>query len=723
MQNKYDFRKELDQVHKPDRRDPEATPAAGEVVIDERWVIAVEEAAPALTARAAADLQDYLWTSMGLSLPIRRGACSGAKAIRLGEQPMEAESPRAFVYTCGPDGIAISGAGPRGTAQGGYYLEDLMNLREAPFLEPTAGPVLRRPLFSPRMTHSGWGLDLFPDTQLNAIAHAGFDTILLYAKGVDVTTFGNTDFNDVIRRAEAFGLDTYFYSYLNSFKHPDDPDAEAFFDRQFGSLFQACPGARGLILVGESCQFPSKDPATSGRMADYGNAENAGLADPRPAPGWWPCKDYPQWLNAVKKAVRRHQPAADVVFWTYNWGRAPEQPRLELIRALPADITLLVTFEMFHFLEKENYTALVPDYTITFPGPGRYFSSEAREAKARGLRLFTMSNTGGMTWDLGVMPYIPTPQQWFKRFEALHRARRDWGLSGLMESHHYGWYPSPVCECAKWSFWEPGADVGERLERIAIREFGARAAPLAVAAWQRWSDAIASYTPGFDDQAGPLRVGPAYPLIFQPCLYPLAEQKMKFPDRPGVHNGARILHPMYYPEHLYGHTASGRRFHEELPVFEKAVAMWEEGNALMDRALALAPARKREAAGGLAGTGKFFGCGLRTCWHVKRWWLLNKRLEIEPDFARAEAILDELEAIARAEKKNVEAALPLAEADSRLGWEPSMDYMADPWHLRWKLRQLDTLVRYTLKAYRTTLQKRPPIDPFSETGVSPTNSK
>ena len=47
-----------------------------------------------------------------------------------------------------------------------------------------------------------------------------------------------------------------------------------------------------------------------------------------------------------------------------------------------------------------------------------------------------------------------------------------------------------------------------------------------------------------------------------------------------------------------------------------------------------------------------------------------------------------MEALLLAEKKNVENTIPLVQMDSRLGWEPSMEYMTDEWHLEWKLRQL-----------------------------------
>ncbi len=677
----YEFRKRLDRVHRPGIRNYLAAPAAGEIEIDRSWCIEAEDASG--RGSAAADLQDYMQTCMGISLPLG----SGERCIQLQET-----GEKGFDWLVGENVIRIRG----NIRKGVHYLEDLMNFREAPFLEQGQGR--REPLFTPRMVHSGWGLDQFPDSHLDAIAHAGFDTVLLFVQGVDLTTHGAMDFNDLIYRAGNYGLGIYFYSYLDSNKHPDEPDAEEFFDHSFGSVFKACPGAKGLILVGESCNFPSKD-----ERAFNPHSRNGDEIDSRPPVGFFPCRDYPQWLEAVKKAVRRYQPAADIVFWTYNFGNQPFAYRRELIEQLPTDVSLEVTFEMYQRIQYPNHVMVSPDYSITFPGPGQYFTGEAETAHRRGLKLYAMTNTAGMTWDCGMIPYMPVPQQWFKRLDAIHRARENWGLCGLMDSHHYGWFGSPVSECAKWSFWSPAPPMEEILHKIAVRDFGSAAADKVIDAWRQWSDAVNSYTPGFDDQAGPLRVGPAYPFIFHPVLYPHNEQQMKFPVTPQSAVGDRWLHAFYQPEHIYNHTYCGRRIHEDIRIMTAALKKWDCGSELMREALALVPESKLTEAKLQAGVGFFFGQTLRTMVHIKRWWLLNKRLEIEYDPDNAAALIDELEELIRAERKNVEAALPLVDADSRLGWEPSMDYMADRSHLEWKLRQLDNLLTHTFPAYRQTL--------------------
>ena len=68
----------------------------------------------------------------------------------------------------------------------------------------------------------------------------------------------------------------------------------------------------------------------------------------------------------------------------------------------------------------------------------------------------------------------------------------------------------------------------------------------------------------------------------------------------------------------------------------------------------------------------------------------------------AEKHLDAIEAIAYAEIKNAEDTIPSVEADSRLGWEPSMEYVCDKWHLEWKIRQVNAALR-EIAAYRRML--------------------
>jgi hypothetical protein len=706
----YDFRTRIDAVHKSGRRDHSFKPAENEVCLCEGWSIGVVDGCSEVILHAAKDLQDYLLVSMHIStqLVLKKAdalakmkqcviLCEKKEMPRFGKG---LKTARSYRVSTREEQVVVCGADDRGAAQGSYYLEDVMNLRESPFL--AKGELVREPLFSPRMTHSGWGLDQFPDRHLNSIAHAGMDAILLMVKGVDISTRGYCDFNDLVRRAKLHGLDVYFYSYLKCWKHPEDEGAEKAYDMIFGSLFRACPEAKGIVLVGESCEFPSRDERTT--MRPWTESVVDGIPSEKPSPGWWPCRDYASWVNMVKNVVRKWSPKADIVFWTYNWGYAPEKERLELIDSLPNDISLQVTFEMFDQIRNEDAVNPVMDYTISYPGPGKYFVSEAKAASKKGIRLYSMTNTGGCTWDFGVTPYEPFPFQWAKRHDAMLDARRKWGLSGLMESHHYGFFPSFVADFTKWNFWSASPSADEILRRIAVRDFGMRGATHALKAWKFWSEAIAHCIPTNEDQYGPSRVGPSYPLIFHPDItrtFTSKELAMNAP--PFAHHGSRIVKTFYHPYENAQQSPGPQRIDVEIRSYRKAKSLFEKGLVEIRKASQYAPEVKREDCERQEHLVQFMANTVATIIHVKEWWKLNQRLFVEHDRKKAHLVLDALVKVAKAEIANAESTVPIVECDSRLGWEPSMEYMCDKQHLEWKIRQVKHVIEKEISLYRKML--------------------
>ena len=80
--------------------------------------------------------------------------------------------------------------------------------------------------------------------------------------------------------------------------------------------------------------------------------------------------------------------------------------------------------------------------------------------------------------------------------------------------------------------------------------------------------------------------------------------------------------------------------------------------------------------------------------------MLNERLILERKPAKASELLDKIEALAWKEIKNAEDTIPLVEADSRLGWEPTMEYMTDREHLEWKIRQVKSVIEYDIAKFR-----------------------
>ncbi|MFA7173047.1 MAG: hypothetical protein WC340_06485 [Kiritimatiellia bacterium] len=664
----YDFRKRLEIVHEPDQRDTSLQPATDEFEFKDGVTITLAKEASPFLFRAAQDFQDFLAVSMGVSAIISR--TNSAPAANTLSLVVDGKGKtKSYRVTVG-GGIQIAAADERGAAQALYHLEDLMNLRQAPFLK--RGSKERAPLFSPRMTHSGWGLDRFPDAYLKKMAHYGLDAILVFVKDIDVTkAAGYQDIRALIRRAAEHGLDTYLYSYIKAFVHPDDPGAKEVFEKTYGRIAAAYPGAKGIIFVGESCRFPSKDERTA-RLTPEGKVVPG---DKRPHPGWYPCKDYPDWVNAVKAALDKHQPGIEIVFWSYNWGRQAVGPRLELINNLPKDVTLMATFEMFENHVKRNglksYTA---DYSLTFVGPGEYFSSEAAEAHKLGLKLYTMSNTGGRTWDFGTAPYEPFPYQWKRRWDALRKAHDDWGLSGLMENHHYGWQPSFISELAKEAFWENGMDFDTHIRLIAARDFGEENVEAVLAVWKEWSEAIRDMHATAQNQYGPFRIGSAYPFnLLGPTI-----AREEFPTPVKSADGSDYVKLNFNTD-----RTPKAVLEQELELLRPMAESWfKGGKTFAGLASSLSGVRAKKAQL-MANLGEYFGRVTYTAIHLKEGALAEKKSDRE-----------EILRVARKEHANAKAALELVKRDSRLGWEPSMDYLGGAEQIEWKLKRMETLYNF-----------------------------
>lgn len=691
MERNFEFRHRMRERFRPLKRS-DSVPTASSVQVTEDFAIVVSQNCGTVLLKAAEDLRDYLFYAQEVSVAIKRSLCPAstantivvATAEQMGVDWTEAPTKASCVQTCKDGGIVICGFDERGCAQGCYRLEDAFSANGGAWVEE--GKIFRAPKFSPRMVHSGYGLDQYPDVHLRNIAYAGMDAILIFVKGVDQIPAGYVDFNDLIDRAADYGIDVYAYSYMKSTVHPEDPGAEEAFEHTYGELFRRCPGFKGVVLVGESVQFPSHDPHVV-------QTEEEKNATGKPTPGWYPCYDYPQWLKMLQKVVYQYRPDADIVFWTYNWGNRSVEERLKLIDALPEGISLMATFEMFDTRTVDGLSIWATDYTLSFVGPGPYFRTEAERAAQRGIRLYAQASSAGLSWDFGVIPYEPFPRQWAKRYEALLDSHDKHGLCGLMESHHYGFWPSFISSLETRMLTEPCQSADTAMEALASQLYGKANAPKALEAWEHISKAITYYPSTNEDQYGPMRIGPAYPLIFR--------ADVKIPTVDYAHfGGNKICFTDYGSDYLYHITnlyydsvePTQLRLPKEISCLEKLRGCLETGRAMLEDILPSLAGWRLEEAQRLIGLVRFIENTATTAIHTKQWNLLRWQAKTESD---PQTLLDNLHKmieIGRKEIANAEATIPLVEADSRLGWEPSMEYIGDAEHLRWKIEQTTRVI-------------------------------
>ncbi|MBE6689512.1 MAG: hypothetical protein E7588_09635 [Ruminococcaceae bacterium] len=679
-ENKYQFRERLEKVHPLRFYDFPAVPQ-NTFSFKDGDVIALNADAGDVIITAARDFCDYLFDTMNISARITR---SGKGSVNITIDPSYG-SYKAFKVTASEKGIDITAHDERGAAQALFFLEDEMSAEFAPFIK--FGTTERAPLFAPRMTHSGYMLDEFPDWHLAQIAHAGMDAVLVMTTGKNSSLRGYTDFNDLIRRAAKWGIDVYAYSYYRSLCHPDDPAADGHYESTYGALFRQCPGLKGVVLVGESVGFPTRDPNASPLPYDANHVD--GIPADKPSADFWPCTDYAPWLSKIKSIINRYTPDADIVFWSYNWGYADTAARQALIRSLPRDVSLLVTFETFEpiHLGGDVYEQ-VYDYTLSFAGPGRYFISEAEVAHECGIRLYAMTNTGGNTWDMGGVPYQPMPQQWRNRAAAVIDCKKKYNISGIMESHQYGFMPSIISEMIKFMYDTGCTDTDGELVRIMRRHFGAGHENEIISALSLWSEAIRLLSPSGEEQCGAFRVGPSFPFSIA--------GKYKYPAD-GCSKGY-FMDSAYRPHngtHQTSFAPSGLRMPYQRARLVKMLGLLEEGRKQLE-----AVGQINDEYAYLINLGHYMECVVTSGINAKDWYTATHALPVANDRNEIEKLICECERILDSERENVKRALPLAECDSRLGWDPRMEYVCDPARLEWKLRLLDHVQTTELDKFR-----------------------
>jgi hypothetical protein len=338
------------------------------------------------------------------------------------------------------------------------------------------------------------------------------------------------------------------------------------------------------------------------------------------------------------------------------------------------------------------------DYSLSFEGPGDYFISEAKAVmKRKGIKMASIANSSGRTWDFGTVPYEPMPEQWIKRYKNMQKAHKELELRGIIENIHYGFHPSFITDLEKQAFFTPVEPLEQTLLKILARDFGSENLATVKQATELFSEAITYYVPTNEDQYGAFRTGPQYPmwsgdLLGLPSSIP---DGGKMPNRPHAMFGNDVYFGVYTADNEGRNSLPGVRIYDEI----KSIKIMKE---LLDKGIALLESisNPNEKLAKLILLVKFIRNSCQTTINVKEHYLINQQLTVVGDKAKASVLIDQMEEVLLRERQNVLDTIPIVQQDSRLGWEPSMDYTTDEKGLRWKLRQLDYELNTKIPTYR-----------------------
>jgi len=693
----YEFKTLLLEVHKKNIRDYLQKPLASEVEILNGTVIDLSQVNDEVVLNAARDFEDFLFTSMDVCVYISKFNASKKNAIILSinKDIGEGSGYMGYRINVNAHNITIEGYDNRGITQALYFLEDLMKIRKAPFLKKQV--ICRRAVFERRISQSPFGMFEWPDQALLHLAHSGMDTIALWLKEFNKSKQDSyIDVNLLAERASKFGIDIYVTFYKQHNVHPTDENAYEFYDGIYGKLLKSCPKIKGIFLLGEATEFSSKDPNVGFAPRQKNYIDN--IPTGKCTPGWWPCSDYAEWVDLIKKVARKYNPNLDVVLSTYNWGYAPEKDRIALINRLPQDVSINVTWDMFEQVQMRNSVQDVVDYSLNFVGPGKYFTSEAIAAKKRGIKLMANSQTSGRTWDFGMVPYEPMPYQWIKRYKGLIEASKTWDLKMIYENIHYAFHPSIISELEKYMFFTPfdgGYTPEQWLEKLIERDFGAENANCIDEAFKFFSEGITKYPATNEDQYGVFRTGPSYPFwMVNPKLglNPLPEDGMIPVSR---FNADKYYFSWYTPDIAGRNSLPGVRIFDEIALITEMRDSFIKGfttlNEIQGETVNLIK---------LKALAKFMINSCTTAINYKNFYIKLQQLSCVGDKLKAQVLIDEIERILIQERENAQDTISAVKVDSRIGWEPEEDYLCDEKALLWKIRQIDHELNFTIKKFR-----------------------
>ena len=716
----YHERLRRDTGHEP-CRDADAAPEAGEVVFDESWSIVVPEAAGEGLRFAARDLRDFLHAAMGVRVAadtaaappgaaVVAGSAAQLRAMGVDVPDLGADLRGAKDYEIrvvpGGDiaGVVVCGFDEAGAMFGLLHLEERLRLRGGPFLPGDLRSV-RHSVFRTRAAMSWLGWMQWPDALLAHMARDGFDAIFasVYANpnGVpgpphyDIIRTQDADrLRDVIRRAGAHGLKVYCpILWANT----GTPENEAGLRAHVRDIVTTFPEIRGYVLLTEGFYYKA--------FFGAGGHGDTDLKD-------W-ARRWTRAVGIVAEECHALDAQIEILPWEYNIDFRPNRVELKrfVTSLLPADTIPLLTWENGTGFDLGGLRGFLRDYSLTCVGPAEVAAGQIETAKSRGMAVYCKVDTFA-TWQFGTSPYIPAPQQWQRRYDALAAH----GVDGTLETWSNGYKPNFVARLRAWSSWTEPLPHDELLRATARRLFGAGQEDLVVDAWARFSDAV-QLVPDTGPSMG-TNSAVAQPLFLEepPArimtlhnswwdedhkfhwrhrvvdAWPYAHRIMVFlPDFTNTTNraeeyararsGVGALEP---PERLAGVRVLDA-FNRQL---RRAAETFEAGLRLYRQAALAAPADRREAALKEVLIVEQMRRMLESLHAILEFEDLRFRLSHTQDRGDAGVILERMEAIVEEEVPRTEAALEAARRDSRLGYEAEMDYAYSPWVIEEKLRLL-----------------------------------
>jgi len=356
-----------------------------------------------------------------------------------------------------------------------------------------------------------------------------------------------------------------------------------------------------------------------------------------------------------------------LIAWNYN---VSSEWVLKLIPLLPHDIVIQCDFDKGMTVEKDGISSQTEDYSLASVGPPELFDAEYKVAHDHGLQVMAKTEHA-ISQEFIFVPYIPALGQFYSRIDKM----REYDLAGWFGNwSHYGYTPSlPAALINRMSF-DPAPPKQAMLSELAVREFGAAAAPYVVRAWEDYSQGIREY-PYSDPVArtpGPVQKGPSQPLFLNPQIGSFGAWR-------SWQNDLNWTKP-------WGPEVTAK-------YFGRLEQFYAQGNAELKSAEGVAPATSLPALEAEWRVGRTIQSSVLTALHLISWIQTRNDFYAAQSASQRRELAGMLSVTALAERENTLSILPFLESDSRLGYAAVGDGgLFTPALVRWKLGEIDDVL-------------------------------
>lgn len=567
------------------------------------------------------------------------------------------------------------------------------------------GPIKRPPLNHDELMDD---VDYYPEAYLDRLAHEGVNGLWLTIEWRDLAETSFTKRSpDAGRRLEKlrrtvdrclkYGIKTWIFCIepKGSFagdplyrKHPElfvehenygrylmctaKPETQRYIEESVKDIFSQVPRLGGILMIahGErptTCLSPIS-PVT-------------GVSAEKPCPRCSKLKPWQIYRNtseAIVRGIRAAGSDAEYISWFYQPQVRPERAPFtaECAKHTPDGVVFAYNFESGAIKEQVGRYRNGGDYWLSFVGPAQGFTQIAEAGRLAGKNIGAKIQVGN-SHEVATVPFVPVPGLLYRKYKAMKEA----GVSTVLQCWYFGNYPGVMNKAAGELSFDDFTDTeDEFLEKLAAPYWG-KDAKLVADVWKKFSDAYAEYPLSNDMQYyGPFHAGPAWPLYADVMLKPMG-RTWKPLDAP---SGDAI------GEALENHTI------EEALILARRMA---KGVNIRDRdgrdVLDVLAERWRHDPERIKDLGVMkalecqftSGCNIFGFYADRAKAIYESRVRKNP--AAALAALKRMDdAVVREERVTAEL-LPLAKADSRLGFHSEAEaHQYHPAKLEWRLGEL-----------------------------------